>query len=56
MSDKAHPWAWAIFVIAATCELCLAVLLIAQPREMVGIPGESLSAEPIATEEFAEAA
>jgi SHS family lactate transporter-like MFS transporter len=51
----AHPWAWAIFLIAAACELCLAVLLLAQPKEMVGIPGESLPA-PIATEDLAEAA
>jgi SHS family lactate transporter-like MFS transporter len=51
----AHPWAWAIFLIGAACELCLALLLLAQPKEMVGIPGESLSA-PIATEDLAEAA
>jgi len=54
-AHTAHPWAWAIFVIAAACELGLAVLLLAQPNEMVGIPGESLPA-PIATEELAEAA
>jgi len=54
-AHTAHPWAWAIFVIAAACELGLAVLLLAQPNEMVGIPGESLPA-PIASEELAEAA
>ncbi len=50
-----HPWAWAIFVIAATAELLLAVMLLAQPKEMVGIAGESSvdSVEPVA---FAEAA
>jgi SHS family lactate transporter-like MFS transporter len=51
----AHPWAWAIFLVGAACELFLALLLLAQPKEMVGIPGESLS-EPITTADLAEAA
>src|SRR5262245_44161034 len=51
----AHPWAWAIFSVAAVCELGLALLLLAQPEDMVGIPGESLSAS-IVTEGLAEAA
>ena len=51
----AHPWAWAIFAIAATCELGLVSLLLAQPKEMVGIPGESSSA-PMVIDDLAEAA
>ncbi len=37
----AHPWAWAIFLIAAVCELGLALMLLAQPTEMVGVAGDS---------------
>jgi SHS family lactate transporter-like MFS transporter len=51
----AYPWAWAIFLITAACELFLALLLLAQPKEMVGIPGESLSA-PSTTGALGEAA
>lgn len=36
------------------CELFLALLLFAQPKDMVGIPGEWIS-EPMATEALAEA-
>src|SRR5262249_47421436 len=50
-----HPWAWAIFCVAAVCELGLALLLLTQPEDMVGIPGESLSAS-VVTEGLAEAA
>jgi SHS family lactate transporter-like MFS transporter len=55
VSHTAHPWAWAIVLVTAACELFLALVLLAQPKEMVGIPGESLS-EPMATEALAEAA
>ncbi len=51
----AHPWAWAIFLVALISELGLAVLLLAQPNEMVGVAVDS-EFWSTASEELAEAA